>query len=185
MKKILLIISVLFVLSACDELGIESSNTILIVDMDVVAKATGKQEVMQKELEFANLQLTEQLKLVVSQLEDNVSQEKEKLGDKPTSEEQQQFEAYLAQTQNQLQNTRNLAIQQSTEFRSELILQFRAEVSKIAQAIAKERGSKLIMVVGQETLWFDAKADITDEVIALIRKRESSQANSSVSDTES
>ena len=180
-KIILLLIVGLFVaLNGCNQLGIPSNNAVLIVDMTAVAKATGRQEVMQKELEFANIQLTEQLKLIVSHLEENVTEEKEKLGKKPTPEEQRQFDILVLQAQKQLQDTKNLAVQQSTEFRSELILDFRNEVSNIAQQIANKQGSKLVMVVGQETLWFDSNSDITDEVIAIMRERDNDLAGSRI-----
>ncbi|MEM7304301.1 MAG: OmpH family outer membrane protein [Pseudomonadota bacterium] len=91
----------------------------------------------------------------------------------------------MLQAQQQLQNTKNQAIQQSTDFRTELILRFRNEIAEFAQDIAKQRGGKLVMLAGQETLWFDSSADITDEVIALIRKRssefkESGEANNAL-----
>jgi hypothetical protein len=44
-------------------------------------------------------------------------------------------------------------------------------VSEIAQAIAKRAGSKLVLVSNYETIWFDPSADITDEVISIIRAR--------------
>lgn len=141
----------------------------MIVDLDAVAKATGKQDLMQKELEFANLRLTEQLKLLASQLEESVSEEKDKLGKSPSSTEKQQLESLVLQAQQQLLNSKNLAVQQSSEFRSDLILRFREEVKNIAQKIAKRSGSKLILISNYETIWFDPSADITDEVIALIR----------------
>lgn len=153
----------------------------LIVDLDAVAKATGRQELMQKELEFANLRLTEQLKLVAAQLEESVSEEKEKLGKKPTSEEKQQLESLVLQAQQQLVNSKNLAVQQSTDFRSDLILSFRKEVSDIAQEIAARSRSKLVLVSNHETLWFHPSADITDEVIAVMRSRENNSSNSNSS----
>lgn len=76
-------------LSGCDVIGMAFNRPMLVVDLDAVAKATGRQELMQKELEFANLRLSEQLKLVASQLEEAVSGEKDKLGKSPSKEEKQ------------------------------------------------------------------------------------------------
>ena len=172
MNRFLFIMALaMLVLYGCNQMDMSSGDSILIVDLNVVAKATGRQELMQKELEFANLQLSEQLKLVASRLEDSVTEEKEKLGNKPTDEELKEFQTLVLQAQQQLQNTKNLAIQQSTEFRSELIQRFRSEISEIAQQIAIQKGGSLVMLAGQETLWFDSDADITDEVIAVMRKR--------------
>lgn len=175
---------ILLGLTGCDLIDIAFNRPMLIVDLDAVAKATGRQEVMQKELEFANLRLTEQLKLVASQLEETVADEKDKLGNSPSKEQQKQLESLALQAQQQLVNSKNLAVQQSTEFRSDLILQFRKEVAEIAQEIAQKAGSKLVLVSNYETLWFDPAADITDEVISVMRARASSGVSKPAADTE-
>ena len=172
--KLALLIFVMFGLAGCDLIDLAFNRPILVVDLDAVAKATGRQEVMQKELEFANVRLTEQLKLVASQLEEAVSDEKDKLGKSPSKEQKQQLEALALQAQQQLANSKNLAVQQSSEIRSDLILKFRQEVAQIAREVAKKSGSKLVVVSGYETLWFDPAADITDEVISVMRARGSS-----------
>lgn len=174
--KLGLLIFVLFGLAGCDLIDLAFNRPILVVDLDAVAKATGRQEVMQKELEFANVRLTEQLKLVASQLEEAVSDEKDKLGKSPSKEQKQQLEALALQAQQQLANSKNLAVQQSSEIRSDLILKFRQEVAQIASEVAKKSGSKLVVVSGYETLWFDPAADITDEVISVMRARGPSKA---------
>lgn len=171
--KLLLLGVVLLGIGGCDLLSMAFNRPMLVVDLDAVAKATGRQELMQKELEFANLRLSEQLKLVAAQLGEAVSDEKDKLGKKPSKEQQQQLEALALQAQQQLVNSKNLAVQQSSEFRSDLILQFRNEVAGIAQEIATKAGSKLVMITNYETLWFDPSADITDEVISIMRARNS------------
>ena len=72
-RNVFLISTLVVILAGCDVLGLSLDNSILVVDLDAVAKATGRQEVMQKELEFANLKLTEQLKLVASRLEESIA----------------------------------------------------------------------------------------------------------------
>ena len=167
--RLLILISLLVGMSGCDFQGIAIGQPILIVDLDAVANATGRKDVMQKEIEFANLKLTEQLKLVASQLEQNLEQERDKLGKKPSTAQKKELEQLVLQAQQQLSNSKNLAIQQSTNFRSDLILNFRNEVKEIAQKIAKRVGGKLVVVSNYETIWFDSSIDITDEVIAVLR----------------
>ena len=177
--RLLILSAFVVILTGCDQLGLLINGPILIVDLDAVAKGTGRQEIMQKELEFANLRLTEQLKLVASQLEESVSEEKNKLGKSASNEDKKQLENLVLQAQQQLLNSKNLAVQQSTEFRSDLILKFRKEVGAIAQEIASKSGVKLVLISNYETLWFDPASDITDEVIAIIRSRASSNVDSS------
>ena len=64
-----------------------------------------------------------------------------------------------------------MAIQKSTKYRTDLIQHFRNEVGAIAQDVARRSGSKLVLVSNYETIWFDPSADITDEVIAIMRAR--------------
>ena len=175
MKVTLSIILALLILSGCNPFT-TSTPAALIVDLDAVAKASGRQELMQKELEFANVRLSEQLKLVASQLETAVSDEKEKIGDKPSEDERQQFDTLLLQAQQQLQNSKQLAVQQANVFRSELIMEFRQEVADIAQQIASDRQAQIVMVASFDALWFDPVADITDEVIAIMRAQPPSPA---------
>lgn len=170
MKVIYSIILAALILSGCNPFA-GSSPAVLVVDLDAVAKASGRQESMQKELEFANVRLSEQLKLVASQLENAVADEKDKIGEKPSADERQQFDDLLLQAQKQLQNSKQLAVQQANVFRSELIIEFRQEVADIAQQIALDRHSKIVMVTNFDALWFDPAADITDEVIAVMRAR--------------
>ena len=158
-------------LTGCEFLGIPIGNSILVVDLSAVAKATGRQELMQKELEFAILKLNEQLKLVAAQLEESITDEKDKFGKSPSAAQTQQLEQLVVQAQKQLINTKNLAVQQSTNFRSDLIFRFHNEVGKIAQEVAHRTGSKLVLVSNYETIWFDPSTDITDEVIAIMRAR--------------
>lgn len=172
MRAIILIIFAVWMLPACNSSN-EATSPVLVVDLDAVAKATGRQELMQKELEFANLRLSEQLKLVASRLENVVSDEKEKIGEKPSQDEQQQFDAVLLEARKQLQNSKQLALQQANVFRTELILQFRQEVADISQQIAAEKKSQIVMVTNGEALWYDPAADITGEVIAVIRAQPS------------
>ncbi len=173
MKVLRVIVYLILIVSitGCDFIELPNWNSILVVDLNAVAKATGRQELMQKELELANTQLSEQLKLVASRLEDSIEEEKLKIGKSPSKAQQQQLEQLVAKAQNQLINTKNLAVQKSSDFRADLIQQFRKEVSEIAQNVARRSGSKLVLVSNYETIWFDPSADITDEVIAIMRAR--------------
>lgn len=173
----------LILLTGCDLLNLFVGNSILVVDLNAVAKATGQSDQMQKELELANLQLTEQLKLVASQLEEKITDKKDELGKSPSESELQDLQTYVLQAQQQLANTKNLAIQQSSEFRSDLILRFRSDVQNITKEIASNANSKVVLVSNQETIWFDPSTDITDEVISIMRARGFNPSTEEVSNT--
>lgn len=65
---------------------------------------------MQKELEFANLKLTEELKRVASQLGENITDERDKLGKSPSASQKQELEKLVLAAQQQLVNSKNLAV---------------------------------------------------------------------------
>ena len=144
---------------------------ILVVDLEAVAKATGKLEVMRQEIDGANAILTGQLQNLASQLETVLIEEQEKIGDKGSEEGKKKLQAMLVQAQQQVQNSRNIALQKSQQFQSELVRSFRQDVKRVAHEIATKRGGRLVVTDSESILWLDNSIDITDEVIASFRAR--------------
>ncbi|MFK8027362.1 MAG: OmpH family outer membrane protein [Gammaproteobacteria bacterium] len=163
----IILVSALLTLTGCDQLNLNIFNSILVVDIDAVAKAIGRQEIMQKELEAKNIKLTKELEIIASNIEESLVEEKTRLGNAPSTQEKQKMNELVTQASQQLTNKKQIAIQKSEEYRSELLQAFRNEVGKIAQQIASRSRGKLVLMSNNEMLWFDPSADITDEVIAV------------------
>ena len=71
--------------------------------------------------------------------------------------------------QRQLAEKQQLAQQKAQQVQLELVNDFKRQVQPVAQKIAGLQGAEVVVVLDDAVLWFDARADITDEVIAELR----------------
>lgn len=157
-----------FVVAGCDQLG-DNRASVAVIDLDAVARALGRDEVIAQQINQANQQLTSQLGDVAEDLQQQLQQEREKyevIGD----EAQADLDQKTAAANQRLQQTQRVAQQRAAEFRTAVINSFRNEVQPYASEIARERGAATVITVATPMLWFDSEVDITDEVIAAMRK---------------
>ena len=142
---------------------------VAIIDLDAIARALGRDDVIAQQINVANQQLAGQLGQVATNLQQQVQarrDEYEVIGD----EAEQELQELTAVANQRLQQTQQLAQQRSAQFRQAVINSFRNEVTPYASEIASARGAVAVVTVATPMLWFDAKADITDEVIAAMRE---------------
>ena len=157
-----------FVIAGCDQLDGGRSD-VAVIDLDAVARALGRDEVIAQQINRANQQLSSQLGEVAKDLQQQLQEEREKyevVGDEAEAE----LEQKTAVANQRLQQTQRLAQQRASEFRTAVINEFRNELQPYASEIARERGASAVITVATPMLWFDAEVDITDEVIAAMRK---------------
>ncbi|MCW8923599.1 MAG: OmpH family outer membrane protein [Gammaproteobacteria bacterium] len=164
--KIIFLSALLISISACDSLN---SNAIALVDLDAVAKALGRDEVMKQEIAESEQQLQQQLTAIAGELQNKVKQEQASLTEKSSDEDKQRVQQLIVQAQQQLRNEQLAAQQKSNQLKADLINKFRDEVKAIAEPLAKASGVQMVKVIRDDVLWFDAEADMTDEVIAKMR----------------
>lgn len=151
----------------------------LVVDIVAVAKALGRDEVMQKQLESTRDQLNQQLASITQDLSSQVKEKKAALGDKPSGDDEKALEEFTLKASQTLKQTQLLARQKALAYRNSLIEKFHDEVRTQAAAIARQRGASTVLMANESTLWFDPEADITDEVIARMR----AEANETAADS--
>ena len=168
-RKILAVagIASLALLAGCEPQG-SSRAAVAIIDLDAVARALGRDDVIAQQINIANQQLAGQLGQVATDLQQQVQARRDEydvIGD----EAQQELEQLTAVANQRLQQTQQLAQQRSAQFQQAVINAFRNEVSPYASQIATERGAVAVITVATPMLWFDSNADITDEVIAAMR----------------
>ncbi|MEE4299996.1 MAG: OmpH family outer membrane protein [Pseudomonadales bacterium] len=147
-----------------------------IIDLDAVARALGRDDVIAQQINQANQQLAGELGQVATNLQQQVQARRdafEVIGD----EAEQELQQLTAAANQRLQQTQQLAQQRSAQFRQAVINSFRSEVTPYAQQIASERGAVAVLTVATPMLWFDSDADITDEVIAEMRRAGLEQAS--------
>jgi Skp family chaperone for outer membrane proteins len=153
--------------SSCKPLNL--SNSVAVVDLNVVAKSLDRDDLIVKNIQSANDDLNNQLKQIAQDLRNQLQQEKSKLGEKPSKEEEQQYLKLVQKANNQLGQTKQAAIQKSQQIQSSLIAEFRSEVSKVAKEVATKNGFTTVLAVNEGLLWADSTVDITSEVIAEMR----------------
>ncbi len=73
------------------------------------------------------------------------------------------------QARQQINNAQMQAQNQASQIESELVADFRAEISPLAQKIASQMGASAVLASDSYLFWFDPAVDITDEVIAAWR----------------
>lgn len=168
-KNLLVIAGALFAV-ACDQLpGADASGGVAVVDLNAVAKATGRDEAINERMESARVDLNEQLTQIAGDLEQQLKDEQEKVGAAPEPAEQQQLQEMAVRAQRQLAEKQQLAQQKATQFQLELVNEFRLQLKPVAEKVAASRGADIVVVLDDAVLWFDSGIDITAEVIADLR----------------
>lgn len=162
--------ALLLLIAGCDQVGGKrDSAAVAVIDLDAVARALGRDDVIVQRINEANQQLTSQLGQVAESLQQQLAEEREKypvVGDEAEAELQQK----TAAANQQLQQTQRLAQQRSAQFRTAVINEFRAEVQPFASELAKQRGAVAIITVAAPMLWYEPGVDITGDVISAMRQ---------------
>jgi len=177
-KITLICIVILIPLTGCNDLVGHSGNAV-VLDLAVIAKATGQDEVIKKQLQQAGTNLTNQLTEVATNLEKQLENEKDKLGKTPDKKQQQQFQQLTLQANQKFRQTQSLAQKKVQEYEMGLLMEWRQKLQPIAQAIANDKGASIVLVSSPSLIWFDATVDITDEVIAKLRAQQGLEVSSS------
>ena len=169
MSKILTSIifaATLITLSGCDKF--QSSNTV-VLDLDVIANATGQADTIKQQLEQANQELNSQLSAISVKLNEQLTEEKKKMGKKPSKADKQNLQKLTLQANQKMQQAKAIASQKAQQYKTALILQLRKNIQPIAEKIASDRGADIVLSANNTTIWYNPSIDITDEVIAEIR----------------
>lgn len=154
-------------LAGCDQLP-GAGPDVLVVDLSSVAKATGQEDAMQQQAQTSREKLNERLSETVKNLEQQLADERTRIGDKPTAEQQQQLQQMTMGAQQQYEQFQADAQQQAQQYEINLVLEFREAVMPFAEKIARARGAHVVMLSDQSVFWLDPAVNITEEIIAAL-----------------
>lgn len=143
----------------------------LVVDLVAVAKALGRDEVMEQQLQRAQDSLAAQLQAVGVDLQAQLKQHEAQLKEAGEKDAEDRLQALTREANRKLQQTQLAANQQAQAYRNQLIRSFQDEVRGVAREIAQGQGARVVVSAEAGLLWFDPQVDITDEVIAALRAR--------------
>jgi len=174
MVKLLLttLISVFVLASAGCDKNATQSNAALVVDLQTVARALGRDEVMTQKLEQARQLLGDQLLQISANLEKQLKEKETQLAGEAKEvkdESRQQLEQLTQQANIQLKKTQQLANQKAISYRDKLVDDFKKEVMTVAESIAHKRKAVAVYAADNNLLWYASSIDITDEVIGVMR----------------
>ena len=152
-----------FLLVAC---GHESQGGVAVIDLSVVAAETGQDEEIRVKADEARNELTQQLQQIATALDGQLLAEREKFGDSPSAEEELQLQQMNLQARQQLIEAQTQAQTQVTQIEQNLIEEFRAEVTPLAQELAQARGASIVLARDAYLFWAEDSIDITADVVA-------------------
>ena len=156
-------------IAACNQQA--PSNSIGILDLGKISDETGNAEKIKSELQKIKTRLQQDLQSVQMNLQKNFQENQTKIGKTPTDEQRAQLGKMLAEAQQKLKMARSSAATELKNKQEELVIQLRDTVRPVANKIAQQRGMSIIMIRNDNLiLGFDKKADITDAIIAELKK---------------
>jgi Skp family chaperone for outer membrane proteins len=167
---VLVLIASMFFISGCDQLPGGKSD-VAILDLSVIAEATGQDELIRVEAEAARNELAGQLQQVARGLDQQLAEEAEKVGPNPTPEQAQFLQQLSMEARTRMNEAQSQAQATAAQVEQGLVTDFRNVITPLAESIAKERGASAVVAVDAYLFWYDPEIDITDEVIAAWRAR--------------
>jgi len=152
------------------------SASVAVLDLIKVSDETGNAEKIQSELAKIRARLQQDLQSVQMNLQKNFQENQAKIGKTPTDEQRAQLGQMLADAQNKLKLAQNSAATELKNKREELVLKLRETVRPVANQIAHQKGMTVILIKNENLiLGYDEKADITEAVIAELKKADGAE----------
>lgn len=149
-----------------------SHGGIAVVDLDKVAQETRRDVQLANSLELAQNSLNQLLSKTVENAKEQLDTKKKGYGEELSAEDQKEYSAMERSAVTQLSQLQNKARAEFEQFKQKQIANFRAEIKPIAQEIANKRGMSVVIPKNEGLLLsVDTGADITEEVIKVLRER--------------
>jgi Skp family chaperone for outer membrane proteins len=151
--------------------GCKPAARSVVLDLDAIAKATGRDVLIGRAVETATQQLNAQLVQAARDMEDEIKQLQAKIGTSPTPQQQAELQRARVRAQQNIQNNKLVAETARNRVRAEQILLFRNEVRPIAAEVARLHHAEMVIIPTDAVVWHATSIDITGEVITQWRAR--------------
>jgi Skp family chaperone for outer membrane proteins len=106
---------------------------------------------------------------MAAELETMLEEEKAKLDAAPGPAQQEAFEQIQLEAQQKFAQAQAEAQQEAQRYQAGLLNEFHQQVKPVAAQIAAKYGARITFLANPSALWFDASAEITEEVIAVLQ----------------
>jgi len=148
-----------------------AATSAVLVDLDAVARAMGRDRAIDKKVEQATQALNTRLLEAAATMEKELKKQQADLGTNATAEQRAKVRQTAQKIQENIQNNKEIAGQARQRFQLEEIQHFRNEVKAVAAPIAEKHHASMILLAGSDVLWFKPSADITATVIEEMRSK--------------
>ena len=169
MKLIKLFLLNVFLIATVTGCNYPGGNTVAVIDLTAVTKATGVDEVLIGKMEQATAELNAQLSEAAAVLEKQLQEKKGKLGKSASKEQQQEVQQFAVNASQKLQQNKAMAQQKAQQYKVGLLMEWRQQIQPVVKAIADKHNAKVVLVASPSLMMFDDSVDITAEVIAELR----------------
>jgi len=156
----------------------KSNSTIGIVDLDKVATAMGRTDVLSSTLNKSRAGEKEKRENSRKILLIKIEKMKKEIGLNPTKEQSADYKKIMREANRQLQPTAVEMENLTEESKVILLREFREQVRPIIKQVAKEKNLLLIEIKSANTIYINSKIDISDDVIAKVLRLQSKGDNS-------
>jgi Skp family chaperone for outer membrane proteins len=138
-----------------------------VVDLDVVAKRLGRDIEMNNLIEERIVSLNGRLTTLQGSMRRLYEEKRDKYGDDPTEEQLKELQAWQDRTDAQLLESKRKAEVELSNYKQQLIDQFREQAKPVLREVAAARGLSIIIPKNNALLLtIDPAAEITDDVAA-------------------
>lgn len=142
-----------------------SNGGVAVVDLDVVAKAAGRDALITEQVQDFAKEQEAKLQTLKSELEQQLTDANAKLGDAATAADKQAVNVMMVDARNQLARELGQARQSAQELRSRLVRDFALEIKPLAEQVAQARGLQVVLVKQPGLLSVAPEVDITTAVV--------------------
>jgi len=147
----------------------------VVINVRTISEAAGLNERIKIRTEAINQQVSEERKELSTKLSKELEDEKARLGDNPSEEDDKKIQTLREQLQKQIMQTRIAGNTRLAKEKSEIWQSFLDDVVSVAKMVALEHGASIILKAQAGVFWSD-EVDITNEVIERMPGRKDEQA---------
>jgi Skp family chaperone for outer membrane proteins len=141
---------------------------VAIVDLDAVAKRTGRTEKITQSVQQKEASLNEELAQLQASMRERLTQKKQELGDNPTQKQKDELAEFERQLTVQLGRAQQQGRTKLSEHQNAIVQQFREEMKPLLRQIAAEQGLSIVIPKDERLLLtFEPAVDITDQVVQM------------------
>lgn len=147
-----------------------SGGGLAVLDLDAVAKSTGRSDDMAKAVKLREAGLNQQLAKAQAEASSKFEAKKAEFGEQPSDEQKKQLLQMQVDFNSQLGNLRRQAQAALEQFRQDMVVQFRNDIRPVAYEVASAKGLSIVIPKNEGFLLsVDPGVDITNEVVHKMR----------------